>query len=412
MRARGHGIAAAWAKWWKVVLLGLLTVGAYGLVVYGFSVFIGPIHEDTGWSVGALSGAFTVSSLAGGIGAVGTGWLLDRVGGRAVLLGSLAGGSAFLLLAASAPNATFFVLAWGAGGGIVSAGLFYNVTMALTTRLFPQDRVRAFSILTFVGGFAAVLYFPLAGLLVDVMAWRVALRILVALLVLHVLPAALLISGGEAPREATAAQPVAHGSYGGVMQAFRSRQVLAMIAMFSVAAMAFAGIQVLHVPAMTAAGASLGAATTVASVRGLLSLPGRALMGPVVGRLGVPGATGLTYAMMAAGIVPLAIGGQLPWLVLFMVVTGLAFGAISPLHGLFAAEVYGERRIGTLMGVQSLIVSLVSATGPVLLGLTVDATGSYRVAVLAMSALFAVALALLFMRPRSPSPSNIAEPRA
>lgn len=408
MTARGPALVAAWAKWWKVILLGVLTVGAYGLVVYGFSVFIGPIHEDTGWPVGSLSAAFTVSSLAGGVGAVGAGWLVDRVGGRPVLLGSLAAGSVFILLAASAPSALLFVLAWGAGGGIVSAGLFYNVTMALTTRLFPNDRVRAFSILTFVGGFAAVLYFPLAGLLVDVMAWRVALRILVALLVLHVLPAALLITGGEAPRETSAAHPAAHGSYGGVMQAFRSREVVVMIAMFSVAAMAFAGIQVLHVPAMTAGGASLGAATTVASVRGLLSLPGRALMGPVVGRLGVPGATGLTYALMAAGIVPLAFGGELPWLLLFMVVTGLAFGTISPLHGLYAAEVYGEQRIGTLMGVQSLIVSLISATGPALLGLTVDATGTYRVAVAAMSALFAAALALLLLRPR---PAALAEPR-
>ncbi|MBI5949026.1 MAG: MFS transporter [Chloroflexi bacterium] len=401
--------AGAIEKWWRVILLGILTVGSYGIAVYSFGVFIGPIHDDTGWSVGALSGAFTLSSLAGGVGAVGSGWLLDRLGGRPVMLGSLAIGTALLFLASTAESVEVFVIAWGAGGGIISAGLFYNITMALTTRLFPDNRVRAFSILTFVGGFAAVLYFPFAGLLVDLMDWRVALRVLLVLLVLHVLPAALLVRGGAAARGPAAAHATTPGNRPSVLGAFRTPEVLVMIAMFSLASMAFGAIQVLHVPAMTAAGASLGAATAVASVRGLLSLPGRALMGPVVSRFGVPRTMGLTYVLMAVGTLPLAIGGEIWWLLAFLVVTGLAFGTISPLHGLYAADVYGERRIGTLMGIQSLIVSLVSATGPMLMGLTVDATGGYRVAIVLTSALFGGALLLLVARPRG---QGVAVPQA
>jgi MFS family permease len=388
-----------WATWWKVVLLGVLTVGSYGIAVYAFGVLIEPIHESTGWSIGALSTSFTVSSLIGGVTGAGSGWMLDRVGARPVLLGSLAAGSVFLLLAASAPSMPLFVGAWGLGGGIISAGLFYSVTMALTTRLFPRDRIRAFAILTFVGGFAAVIYFPLAGLLVELLEWRIAIRVMVGLLVLHVLPAALLVSGGHAPPSV-----VGHGgrgNYGGVLEAFRSRDVLQMVAMFSLAAMGFAAIQVHHVPAMTSLGVSLGTATAVASARGFLSLPGRAFMEPVTRRLGVPVATGTAYILMAAGIVPLAIGGELVWILLFMVVTGFVFGAISPLQGLYAADVYGERRIGTLMGIQSLIVSVVSATGPMVLGLTVDATGGYRTAMLLTAGLFGGAFVLLVARPRT-----------
>ncbi len=399
--------AGALQKWWRVILLGILTVGSYGIAVYSFGVFIGPIHEDTGWSVGALSAAFTLSSLAGGVGAVGSGWLLDRVGGRPVMLGALAIGSVLLFAASYAQSADVFVIAWGAGGGIVSAGLFYNITMALTTRLFPGDRVRAFSILTFVGGFAAVFYFPFAGLLVDVMDWRVALRILLVLLALHVLPAALLVRGGGAAK----GQPAKHGDRGNVLAAFRTPEVVVMISMFSLASMAFGATQVLHVPAMVAAGATLGTATAIASVRGLLSLPGRALMGPVVARLGVPGTMALVYVLMALGTLPLAAGGEIGWLLAFLLPTGLAFGAISPLHGLYAAEVYGERRIGTLMGIQSLIVSLVSATGPMLMGVTVDATGSYRLAIILSAALFGGALLLLLARPRGHAEAVI-EPAA
>lgn len=124
-------------------------------------------------------------------------------------------------------------------------------------------------------------------------------------------------------------------------------------------------------------------------------------MGPVAGRLGVPGALGLVYALMAIGTLPLAAGGHVPLLVVFTVLTGLSFGTISPLHGLYAADVYGEKRIGTLMGVQSLVVSVLSALGPVLLGLTVDASGGYRIAVVCMAATFAVALLLLVLLRRS-----------
>ena len=54
-----------------------------------------------------------------------------------------------------------------------------------------------------------------------------------------------------------------------------------------------------------------------------------------------------------------------------------------------------------MMGVQSLIVGLVSATGPAILGLTVDATGGYRLAIFLVSGLFCGALSLLLTRPRA-----------
>lgn len=50
---------------------------------------------------------------------------------------------------------------------------------------------------------------------------------------------------------------------------------------------------------------------------------------------------------MTFGTLPLAVNGGLTAALVFMVVTGLAFGTISPLQGLFAADVYGERRLGT-----------------------------------------------------------------
>ena len=91
----------AWRTWWKIVLLGVLTVGVYGLVMYSYGVLIGPVHDETGWSIGWLSFAFTLSFLVVGVVAALAGWMLERGGGRPVMLGSLAIGSALLLVYAS-----------------------------------------------------------------------------------------------------------------------------------------------------------------------------------------------------------------------------------------------------------------------------------------------------------------------
>jgi hypothetical protein len=145
--------------------------------------------------------------------------------------------------------------------------------MALTTRLYPRDRVRAFRS-SLVGGRRRI-YFPAAGLLVDWLGWRPALRVMVVLMALHVIPAGLFVSRGRAGPSTQAVGPAGRGNYAGVFEAFRSRDVLQMVAMFSVAAMAFSATQVHHVPAMAATGVSLGTATAIASARGFLSLPGR-----------------------------------------------------------------------------------------------------------------------------------------
>lgn len=395
----GSRALRALAPWWEVVLLGVLTVGAYGLVMYSFGVLIGPIREATGWPIGGLSLAYTVSSLLGGLAAPFTGWLLDRFGPRPVIVGSLVLGSGGLLAAASAPSLPLFVLAWGTGGGIVSAGLYYSVSMAVTARLFVEKRLRAFAILTFIGGLASVVFFPIAGLLVEQLSWRTALRVLVALMAIHCLPAALLVRRGRS----AAGGRVAFWS--GMGEALRLPEARWMIGMFALAGLSVSAVQVHQVPAMTAGGISLAAATTIASVKGLLSLPGRAGTEAVVRRAGVPVALGAAYAAMAAGTLTLAFGG-IGAALAFMTVTGLAFGTISPLQGLFAANVYGERRLGTLMGVQTFLVSLAGAGGPVVLGIAVDATGGYRAGIIASALLAGAALLMLVNRPRAePQPA-------
>lgn len=396
MFGRGRGFVA---RWWPAMLLGVLTVGAYGFSYYSFGVFLEPIATDTGWSRGGLSGAFAVGSLVGGAGAIVAGRVFDSRGPKPVFAVGLVVGSALTLLAAGASSLLAFALMWGVGAGAISAGLFYNVTMAATSRLYPDDRAKAFTVLTFVGGFALPIFGPLTGFVVDEWGWRDGMRILVGVHAIFVIPAILFVPAGR-PLPSSEDSDGEQEGYGSLREALRSREVVQMTAMFAFGMAAFAAIQVHHVAVFRGAGLSLGSAAALAGVRGLLSLPGRGALAFVQGRLGTPGATLVVYMAMTAGTLLLVPAGHVSLVWAFVIITGFAFGTIVPLQGLYSAEVLGNRRLGTLLGMQSVVLTLAGASGPLLVGFIADAADSYGPALLLVAALHAVATLLLLTRPR------------
>jgi MFS family permease len=374
-----------------VALLGVTTIGAYGLVLYGFGAFVAPMRDDTGWSNAAIAAAFSVSTLAGGLLALATGALIDRVGTRPVMGGSLLAGSGLLLLASTADDVAAFVTMWGAGGAIISAGLFYNATMAITARITPvAERPRAYTWLTVIGGLASPVAFPLAGAFIELWGWRAAIRAMVGFLVACTVPAVVLVDGRACVDDGDGER--ADDGYAGVGAALQSGPVRRWLLAAAAAMAGLVAIQVHHVAAIEATGVSVGLASTMAGVRGLLSLPGRAAAAAVTARIGVRGALRAAYAVMAIGTAALVAAGAIGWAWAFVVLTGVAFGSVAPLQGLYAAEIFGRRRIGTLMGMQQVVFGAASAAGPWLLGLTVDATGGYTALLLSAAALQVVAL--------------------
>src|SRR3712207_6221184 len=107
------------------------------------------------------------------------------------MLPALVVGALLLVVASLAQSAWQFVAAWALGGAVIGGGLYYNVTMPMTTRLFPQHHATAFSVLTLLGALASPIFYPLAAWAVDLWGWRGGLRALIAVTVLCVAPAAL-----------------------------------------------------------------------------------------------------------------------------------------------------------------------------------------------------------------------------
>jgi MFS family permease len=381
-------------EWRTALLLGLQTIGAYGVVLYAIGVLVGPIEADTGWSTGALSGAFAAGMLLAGVVAIGAGYALDRAGSRPVFVGALVGGAALLVLASWATTAAAFIIAWGLGAALIGGGLYYPMTMATLSRLYPERRAEALSILTLLGALASPIFYPLAGWLVETLGWREAIRALVAVMVLLVLPGALLAHAPPARRhEAASPQPTP------IRHVLREARVLRLLLAVGLASAATSALLLHQVPAMQATGLSLTAASGFAGARGFLQIPGRLVLARLTSSFGLRGTATLAYATgtLGAGALCLALAGgpAVTLAAVFALAAGLAAGLLSPIHGLLATETYGEERLGTLSGVQQFVASVAGAAGPWLSGALVDRTDGYLLPMLVPLIALAGAIAAL-----------------
>jgi len=90
------------------------------------------------------------------------------------------------------------------------------------------------------------------------------------------------------------------------------------------------------------------------------------------------------------------------WIYLSAIIAGLVWGQTMPLQGLIASDVFGLRRLGTLMALQTAMGNVALAIGPfaagVLLGLVDD---NYQPVLVAIAGVNALTLALLLLMVRT-----------
>ena len=86
--------------YWILVAAFFISLVYSGSVVYVFGFFVKPLQLEMGWGRGEIMLGFTLFALTGGFASPPAGWLVDRFGGRkVVLVCALASGALFCLLA-------------------------------------------------------------------------------------------------------------------------------------------------------------------------------------------------------------------------------------------------------------------------------------------------------------------------
>ncbi len=378
-------------------MLGLVTIAAYGCWHYSFGVLLDPIIDDTGWSEPFLTLAFGASVLVGGVGSVFGGWLLDRVGSRTVFGSAAAAVLVTFLAAAETSSPLAFAVLTAIGGGAVAALGFYHVTQTVAVRLSPRSSTRAIAILTVWGAFSSALYLPASAWLVEEFGWRPALKVLALSAVVTLVAAALVMD------TRTAEMPASRHIVTDLRSALRTTAARSFLLSQGVVGVSMGVILAYQVPAMTAAGLPLAAASFWAGFRGFSQLLGRIPLMPMVRRLGVVPSMRLAYVAISVGAVVLAFAGTPLIAAIYAVVAGFGIGAISPLIGIHARDVFGVGSLGTAMGAVSLVFQMAGAVGPPLAGWMAVQTGSRAFAVVGAGVLSALAAMVL----KSPAESLV-----
>jgi len=373
----------------KVAVLGVITIAVYGSWFYSFGVLLDPIIADTGWNEAVLTSGFAASSLVAGFGAMAGGWLLDRHGSRLVFgIAALAGPLA-LFLAAGASSALMFATFGAIGGGVFGALGFYHVTQTAAVRLSPRNSTRAIAVLTIWGAFASAIYLPVSAWLVGAVGWRDTLRTTTVSAGVALLAGALLINT-EKPEE-----PSEGRHWADLRGSLKRVDVRRYVVAQGLVGIGVATILVYQVPAMTAAGLSLSAASFWAGVRGFSQLAGRLPLMPLLARLGTEGTLRLAYLSIAAGSLVLAIAGTPLLAAVFAFLAGFGIGATSPLTGMYARDLFSPAILGTAMGMLSFVFLVVGAVGPAVAGVLATTTGSRALPVALASAVTASAALLI-----------------
>ncbi|HVC61429.1 MAG TPA: MFS transporter [Acetobacteraceae bacterium] len=195
-----------------VGVLGIGQVLVWGSSYYLPAVLAKPTADATGWPLSWVIGALSLGLLVSGLVSPKVGSLIERHGGRPVLMASAVLMAIGLLTLAVAPNLPVFTLGWLVIGTAMGAGL-YDPAFATIGRLYGRAARAVITSLTLIGGFASTVCWPLSALLLEHLGWRgtcvayAAVNLLVVLpLYRFGLPAeARHVAAPRPPRDATAA---------------------------------------------------------------------------------------------------------------------------------------------------------------------------------------------------------------
>lgn len=374
------------SRWSMVVALGCTTILSYGTTQYLFGVLEVPLATAFSWSRAELSGAYALCLLVAGFLGVPVGYLVDRYGARILMtFGSALAGCALIGLSQISTLWQFY-LYWSWGLGIAMALILYPVSFTVITSLFSSERGRAFAVLTLMGGLASPIFIPLTGWLIPYIGWRTVLLWygilhLVIAVPLHVWFVRRASEQHSPVSEAmgTPSAPLQEDS-STTRQALISLRFWMLTGAYALALLGSVVVLAHQIAYLVSRGYGSLLAATVAGALGLTSLLGRFCLNLLSRRISAQTALVGTLFIQAIGILVLILAPDAWWLLLYVLLYGVAYGALSPLRAQVMADHFGKRAYGTITGIQGVPLAVCQAAGPLVAGWLYDELHRYDLA--------------------------------
>lgn len=405
---------------WVVVIASFfVAMMAYG-GAYSFGVFLKPLRQDFGWTSAATSGAFSFYVLSYCSLSILSGWAVDRFGPQITTgLGGLFMGLGFLF--SSQVNVLWHI--YMTYGLLIGAGMstVYSPILTTITRWFTKRRGLALGIVTSGIGVGILVIPLLASYLISTHGWRISYLVIGPIIGGIIIAAAFFLKKdlsqrGKPSEERMDSDRLDKGNSG--REGIRRDERISDMVGLSIGEAAgtktfwllslmnlmlgFTQLMIMvHLVPYVQEGFKLSpiiAATLLSSI-GAVSIAGRLIMGAASDYIGRKRALAISTSIQGVMIIGFIASPSVWMLYLFAAIYGFGYGGNTPQFPALTGELFGLRRMGTILGTQTIFYGIGGALGPFLAGHIFDATGSYINAfALAAMAIFLTTTITFFLK--------------
>ncbi len=359
-----------------VVATGFFTLfSLIGIMFYGLPFFYDFWVKELGWSRAKVTSGDAVAKIVVGLFGFFVGWLMDKFGPkRLMVIGVLMCGLAFIGLGHFNTLWQFYFFYILSATSYLLAGALPN--QVLISRWFTSGRGKAMGIAYLGVGVGGMLVPQIARWLNTQYGWHNALTILGIMIIAISLPLVLLVK--DAPPGFAQTSSTDKKKKIPMSQLFKSRRFVLLVigSVCSIAAVA-GTIKNLKLFFSLDLQFTQEHAANILSIILFSSILGRLLMGWLADKFSKKYVMVLIYALVAISI-PLLYFTHVPGVIyLFAFLFGVALGGDYMIIPLMAAELFGVKVLGRIMGLVLTFDGFGDALSPMLVSWIRDKSGSY-----------------------------------
>ena len=405
------GRAHRWFYGWVVVGVTVMTLLVSAGMRAAPGVLIVPLEQDTGWSRTLIASAVSVGLLLFGFAGPLAGWLVDRSGPRALMLGGLVLMVLSMVASALMREPWQMLLFWGGISGL-GTGLVGAVTgTAVANRWFYARRGLVLGVFGAASSAGQLIFLPTIVWIVSLIGWRGASYVLAAVAAV-LLPLVFLLmrddpaAVGQLPFGLTKTPPPTPrpDALAVMARAVSTPTFWLLAGTFFICGATSNGLIGTHlVPHAVDLGLTQTTAAQALALMGMMNFIGTLGSGWLTDRYDPRKLLAIYYGFRGLSLLWLPFVDDPLGLAFFAVLFGLDYIATVPPTSALVADNFGRQNTGTVFGWVFCAHQIGAALAAWLGGLVREYTGTYGLAFLAAGLLALIATALALTLGRAPA---------
>lgn len=353
---------------WTILTISFFSIIVAGIVRSSSGVFIEPFEAEFGWDRSIISLAFAVGLFLYGISGPFMAALIEVLGLKKMMIGSMATLLAGTLLTLVMNQPWQLILIWGIIIGLGSSLFLTVLSPYVANRWFVKRRGLAVGILTASTATGQLILLPILAIIIDRYSWRGAISLIIILSIIMLLIIAFFMKsspkdigiepygneeGIQEEEEKSNNNPITM-AFNGLFLAVKAKEFWLLAGSFFICGLSTSGLIGTHfVSYCLSYGIPLVTAASLLSFMGIFDLVGTTLSGWLSDRFDNRWLLFWYYALRGGSLVllPFALSeGSVTLLIIFSVFYGLDWIATVPPTINISRQIFGVAKSGIIYG--------------------------------------------------------------